>query len=83
MDGNSILLVWTTSMLFLMWRTNSLRTSLATTTIVVTMFLMSVINVVFGVAPCLFIMVAVISVLVARVIPHDTIDTWRKGKECC
>ena len=81
MDTSLLLMVWTTALLFLLVRTNSFKTSISTSLMVVALFVISVLHRLYGEVGCLFIMVAVLSVLVARVIPHDTIDKWKK--ECC
>ena len=78
MDTSLILLVWTTSLLVLMHKTNSIMTSLSTTVMAVTMFIISVFHRIHGEVGCLLIMVAVLTVLVARTIPHDSIDKWYK-----
>ena len=81
MDTSLLLMVWTTALLFLLVRTNSFKTSISTSLMVVALFVISVLHRLYGEVGCLFIMVAVLSVLVVRVIPHDTIDKWKK--ECC
>ena len=78
MDTSLILLVWTTSLLVLMYRTNSLRASISTTVMAVTMFIIAILHRIYGDVGCLMIMVAVLTVLVARTIPNDIVDKWRK-----
>ena len=83
MDNSLILLVWTTSLLMLLWQTNSLRTSISTTVMAVSMFGISVMYRIYGEIGCLFILIGVLSILVARVIPHDTHDKWTRDDSCC
>ncbi len=79
MDESLIFLVSTTSILMLLWQTNSLRTSISTTIMAVAMFIASVLYRVYGDIGCLLIIVGALNLLVVRVIPHDSHDTWEKG----
>lgn len=81
MMTSSLMLTASLMLLFLLWRTNSLRTSIATTTTIVTVALTSLLHM-FDLYKCsLYFIVIVMCVLVWRVIPHDTVDTWYKEHE--
>ena len=79
MGASGILLVWATALVFLIFRTNSFKTSVSTTIMVLCLFATAVLHRLYGDIGCLFLFAAAITVLVTRVVPHDTTDKWRKG----
>lgn len=82
MDTATILLVWATALVVLLIRTHSFRTSISTTLMTCTMLVLAAINKLNnhpndGITLC--VMMMVVSILVIRVIPYNTIDKWVKG----
>lgn len=78
MNMDVVLLAWATAMLFLLYKTNSLKTSIATTAIVLAFFVASVLHMIIGEICDMFIIAATISILVFRIIPYDSTDKWKK-----
>ena len=75
--SSNLLLICSMSLLYLMWRTNSLRSNLPTTIIIVTVGVLSVLHIFELYMLSLVIIFVVMCVLVWRVIPHDDHDTWK------
>ncbi len=76
--SSSLLLASSLTLLFLMWKTNSLRVSISTTTTVSAIGATSVLHIFELYAMAFFILIVVMYVLVWRIIPYDKIDSWHK-----
>lgn len=83
MDMDVVLLAWATAMTLLLYKTNSFRTSIATTVVVLAFLVASLMHIFMNNMYDMFIIAAAASVLVFRVIPYDTIDKWKKKSRCC
>lgn len=73
-----IVMLWSTALMFLMWKTDSFRASYSTSTLVISMFIISILHRLFGEICCLGIMMVVLTVLVWRILPCHKTDTWKK-----
>ena len=74
----NILIITSFSFLFILWRTNSLQVSIATTVIISATFISSCIAVLGYKESAMLFYVLSLSTLVWRVIPHKKRDKWEK-----
>lgn len=76
-----LFVMWTTSLLFVLWRTHSITSNLMLTSFVVSMFVISVLHRLFGEVGCLYLMMAVITVFVWIEVPKYTYHNRRSTDE--
>lgn len=77
-NQSGIFLLWGVALLFLLWRTHSLRVDIPTTLIICGVTLTGTLHL-FGHRDLgLSVLFLVLSALTWRVIPHETKDTWVK-----
>jgi len=84
-----IFIMWGLSLLYLLWRTKSLRGSITTTSTTVSIIVAGIFLKIGDVPPEIannvFVHIACgvllinLSALVWRIIPHDEADRWKKG----
>lgn len=79
LTSSSILLGCSIGLLYLLFRTNSLRASISTTMFISSIALTSFLHMLELYFASLSTVVIVMAYLVWRVIPVDTIDTWKKA----
>ena len=78
-DVADLFIMWALALVYLLFRTNSFKTSITTTTIVVTVSAVGVLHRFGFLKIGLFVLMVVLSILVWRVIPHDKADRWSKA----
>ena len=78
-QSSDILLMWALVLLFLLWKTRSLRASVSTTLMVISLVIVALLHRLVGDSGCLSISLATLTALVWRVIPHEKVDRWNKG----
>ena len=78
MTSPNILLICLMAFLFLLWKTNSIMTSISTTQILVTLIVVGVAHKVGCISAGFIILLISMASLVWRVIPHDKVDSWDK-----
>ncbi len=77
--SSDIFLMWALVLLYLLWKTKSLRVSVSTTLMVLSLVLVALSHRLVGDSGCLSISLAALTALVWRVIPHEKIDRWSKS----
>ena len=75
---SDIFVMWGLALLFLLWRTNSLKTSITTTAMVIGILATGIMHKFGFFIIGLITTMSILSVLVWRVIPHDSVDRWSK-----
>jgi len=76
-----ILLLWSISMLYLLYRTNSIKVSISTTIIVISMGVIGICQILNCLIIGVLITMIIISGLVWRVLPHNSTDSWDFKRE--
>jgi len=73
-----LFIMWSFILLYTLFKTNSLKTSITTTSMVITVSMVGVLHRFDFLLVGLFLLMTVLSILVWRVIPHDNADSWSK-----
>jgi len=73
-----LLVMWSFILLYTLWRTNSLKTSITTTAMVAAVIITGILHHYDYLLVGLLVLMSTMTVLVWRVIPHDKSDTWNK-----
>lgn len=76
---SDLLVMWTTSLLFVMYKTHSFKTNVMLSVLVCTLFIISVLHRLYGEIGCLYLMMVVITVFVWIEIPKITYPRRRKN----
>ncbi len=77
--SSDIFLMWSFVLLFLLWKTKSLRVSVSTTIMAFSLVFMALSHRLIGDGGCISIGLLALTALVWRVIPHEKIDKWSKS----
>ena len=76
--SSSLLLASSLTLLFLMWKTNSLRSSISTTATISAIGATSILHIFQLYAIALYLLLALMYILAWRQIPYDNHDSWHK-----
>lgn len=79
MQYTDILIMWAFALFYTLYKTNSIQTSITTTSIVLTVGVVGVLHRLGFLFTGLAVLMMMLTVLVWRVIPHDKADTWSKA----
>ena len=75
---DDILIMWSLSLLYGMWRTRSIKMRSSITMIVITISILSILHKIFGEVGCMYILMAVITWQVWDISHRHTSGAWGK-----
>ena len=69
---SDLLVMWTTTLLYVMWKTHSFKSNIMLSVLVSTLFTISVLHRLYGEIGCLYLMMVVVTIFVWIEIPKIT-----------